>query len=166
MTTSETIQTPFLANEHHGMGGEGMAMLEEYMKMKYKTAIPGLTPPLTLLGGFLGAGKTTTLKHLLQNRDGLRVAVLVNDAAAVNVDADVLRRTTIGQDGGIEMVQLENGCICCSSAGDLVPALQKLLRKRDETFDHVVIELSGMGDPKNVQNSLRAGGFAVDRKVP
>jgi G3E family GTPase len=123
------------------------------------------SPPITLLGGFLGAGKTTTLKHLLQNRDGLRIAVLVNDAAAVNVDADVLRRTTIGQDGDIEMMQLENGCVCCSSAGDLVPTLRKLLEKSDAVFDHLVIELSGMGDPSNVQNSLRMGGFHVDRKV-
>ena len=124
-----------------------------------------ILPPLTLLGGFLGAGKTTTLKHLLQNRDGLRVAVLVNDAAAVNVDADELRRTTIGQDGDVEMMQLENGCVCCSSAGDLVPTLRKLLGRKDARFDHLVIELSGMGDPSNVQRSLHLGGFSVDRKV-
>ena len=121
-------------------------------------------PPMTLLGGFLGAGKTTTLKHLLQNRDGLRVAVLVNDAAAVNVDADVLRRTTIGQDGGIEMMQLENGCVCCSSAGDLVPTVRKLL-ETGANFDHFVIELSGMGDPANVHKGLLLGGFSVARKV-
>ena len=122
-------------------------------------------PPLTLLGGFLGTGKTTTLKHLLQNRDGLRVAVLVNDAAAVNVDADELRRTTIGQDGDVEMMQLKNGCVCCSSAGDLVPTLNKLLGRNAARFDHLVIELSGMGDPSNVQKSLHLGGFSVDRKI-
>ena len=124
--------------------------------------------PLTLLGGFLGAGKTTTLRHLLTNREGLRVAVLVNDAAAVNVDAEVLRRTTIDAGEGVEMVQLENGCVCCSSAGDLTPALNALLRKgggAGPDFDHVVVELSGMGDPANVEKILNKDGFPVDRKV-
>ena len=119
---------------------------------------------MTLLGGFLGAGKTTTLQHLLNNREGLRIAVLVNDVAAVNVDAMALRRTQVEAGGGIEMVQLENGCVCCSASGDLVPAVEALL-DNPEPFDHVVIELSGVADPKNVQDSLRIGGVAVDRKV-
>ena len=120
-------------------------------------------PPMTLLGGFLGAGKTTTLTHLLTNRDGLRIAVLVNDVAAVNVDAMSLRRTTVEAGSDIEMVQLENGCVCCSAAGDLVPAVAALLERNE--FDHVVIELSGVADPVNVQTSLGLGGIAVDRKV-
>ena len=94
---------------------------------------------MTLLGGFLGAGKTTTLQHLLNNREGLRIAVLVNDVAAVNVDAMALRRTQVEAGGGIEMVQLENGCVCCSASGDLVPAVEALL-DNPEPFDHVVIE--------------------------
>ena len=102
-------------------------------------------PPMTLLGGFLGAGKTTTLQHLLNNREGLRIAVLVNDVAAVNVDAMALRRTQVEAGGGIEMVQLENGCVCCSASGDLVPAVEALL-DNPEPFDHVVIELSGVAD--------------------
>ena len=64
---------------------------------------------MTLLGGFLGAGKAAALQHLLNNREGLRIAVLVNDVAAVNVDAMALRRTQVEAGGGIEMVQLENG---------------------------------------------------------
>ena len=67
-------------------------------------------PPTTLLGGFLGAGKTTALTHLLSNRAGLRIAVLVNDVADVNVDAMTLRRSTIEADG-VEMIELENGCV-------------------------------------------------------
>ena len=126
-----------------------------------KTTAPA-RPPMTLLGGFLGAGKTTALTHLLSNREGLRIAVLVNDVAEVNVDAMSLRRTNAGD--GIEMVQLENGCVCCSAAGDLVPAIAKLL-ERNEPFDHVVIEMSGVADPKNVQRSLGLGGMPVDRKV-
>ena len=119
-------------------------------------------PPMTLLAGFLGAGKTTTLTHLLTNREGLRIAVLVNDVAAVNVDAMSLRRTAVTQDG-IEMTQLENGCVCCSAAGDLVPAVLALL-ERDE-FDHLVVELSGVANPMNVQSGLNLGGIAVERKV-
>jgi len=121
-------------------------------------------PPLTLIGGFLGAGKTTTLTHLLTNRDALRIAVLVNDVAAVNVDAMSLRREMV-QLNGIEMVQLENGCVCCSAAGDLVPAVTALLERDGLPFDHIVIELSGVADPVNVENSLGLGGIAVDRKV-
>ena len=121
-------------------------------------------PPTTLLGGFLGAGKTTTLTHLLTNREGLRVAVLVNDVAAVNVDAMALRRSTIEGGDGVEMVQLENGCVCCSAAGELAPAVEALLASGDP-FDHVVIELSGVADPANVQASLGLSDVAVDRKV-
>lgn len=120
---------------------------------------------MTLLGGFLGTGKTTTLTHLLTNRDGLRIAVLVNDVASVNVDAMSLRRTKVQAGEGIEMVQLENGCVCCSAAGSLVPAVEALLQRNDPPFDHVVIELSGVADPTNVQQSLALGGIGVDRKV-
>lgn len=119
------------------------------------TLQPGVEarPPMTLLGGFLGAGKTTTLTHLLTNRDGLRIAVLVNDVAAVNVDAMSLRRTSVESGDGVEMIQLENGCVCCSAAGDLVPAVEALLARNEDPFDHIVIELSGVADPENVQVS-------------
>ena len=122
-------------------------------------------PPTTLLGGFLGAGKTTTLTHLLTNREGLRIAVLVNDVADVNVDAMAIRRTSIEEDG-VEMVQLENGCVCCGpGSGDLAPAVMALLERTDPPFDHVVVELSGVADPINVQSNLLIGGVKVDRKV-
>ena len=124
-----------------------------------------VAPPTTLLGGFLGAGKTTTLTHLLTNRQGLRIAVLVNDVAAVNVDAMALRRTTVEEGDGVEMIQLENGCVCCSAAGDLVPAVRKIVEQSPEPFDHMVIELSGVADPANVEKSLALGGICVDRKV-
>ena len=132
-------------------------------------AAPGcratVRPPTTLLGGFLGAGKTTTLTHLLTNRDGLRIGVLVNDVASVNVDAMSLRRTRVEAGDGIEMMQLENGCVCCSAAGDLAPAIAALLARDDPPFDHIIIELSGIADPANVQRSLSIEGLAVDRKV-
>ena len=129
-------------------------------------AMQVVTPPMTLLSGFLGAGKTTTLTHLLTNRDDLKIAVLVNDVASVNVDAMSLRKTVIEAGPSVDMVQLENGCVCCSAAGDLVLGVATLLDKNyGEPFDHVVIELSGVADPANVQRTLELGGIAVDRKV-
>ena len=121
--------------------------------------------PTTLLGGFLGTGKTTTLTHLLTNRRGLRVGVVVNDVAAVNVDAMSLRRTTVDAGDGVEMLQLENGCVCCSAAGDLAPAVNALLERADEPFDHIVVELSGVADPTNVQHTLGLNGIMVNQKV-
>ena len=69
-------------------------------------------PPTTMLGGFLGAGKTTALSNMLKNREGLKVAVLVNDVASVNIDAQILRRSSVDEQG-VEMIELENGCGRC-----------------------------------------------------
>jgi G3E family GTPase len=132
-----------------------------------------LTPPTTLLGGFLGTGKTTALKHMLTNRAGLRIAVLVNDVASVNVDAATMRATTVElkkDEGSVEMIELENGCVCCGPGADtLAPAVRALADKRDDggapSFDHIVIELSGVADPSNVQNNLSTEGLGVRRKV-
>ena len=137
------------------------------------TASAALSPPTTLLGGFLGTGKTTALTHMLTNRDGLRIAVLVNDVASVNVDAATVRAATVSLDpkaGNVEMIELENGCVCCGpSAGELAPAVRALSERRDGSgaalFDHVVVELSGVADPTNVQSNLNAGGVAVNHKV-
>jgi G3E family GTPase len=135
------------------------------------SALAPAASPTTLLGGFLGAGKTTALTHMLQNRDGLRIAVLVNDVASVNVDAMALRRTSIEvNDGDVEMVELENGCVCCGpGAGQLAPAVASLAAKLNEAgepaFDHIVVELSGVADPTNVQRNLNGGGVLVERKV-
>ena len=121
--------------------------------------------PTTLLGGFLGAGKTTCLTHLLTNREGLKIAVLVNDVAAINVDAMSIRRTTIEEEG-VEMVELANGCVCCGpGSGELAPAVRALVSRTDLSFDHVVIEMSGVADPINVQANLAKDGVQVERKV-
>lgn len=117
----------------------------------------------------MGAGKTTSLTNLLKNRDGLRIAVLVNDVASVNVDAQTLRRTQT--DSGVEMVELKNGCVCCGPGADgLAPAVRMLANRVDgstgrRAFDHVVIELSGVADPTVVQRNLDLSGVSIERKV-
>ncbi|MEO1289026.1 MAG: GTP-binding protein [Chloroflexota bacterium] len=99
--------------------------------------------PVTILTGFLGAGKTTLLNNILNSDHNMRIAVLVNDFGAVNVDAQLI----VSVEG--EMVQLSNGCICCTIHGDLLrETLQLLLR--DEPPEYILIEASGVSDPASV----------------
>jgi len=95
---------------------------------------------LTVIGGFLGAGKTTSLNHLLRDAGERRLAVLVNDFGEINIDAELVR----ARDG--EMVTLTNGCICCGIGRDYVAALAGL-RDREDPPEHVVVEASGVADP-------------------
>ncbi|MEW6644837.1 MAG: CobW family GTP-binding protein [Pseudomonadota bacterium] len=97
------------------------------------------TTPVTVIGGFLGAGKTTFLNHLLASGSG-RIAVLVNDFGEINIDAALIAR----HDG--TTMTLSNGCVCCSIGGGFLETLGALLDS-GATFDHIVIEASGVGDP-------------------
>ena len=101
--------------------------------------------PLTVIGGFLGAGKTTLLNHLLAQDTGLRFAVVVNDFGDLAVDGDLLA------DHGGDTVTLANGCICCTMGDDLFLALMKLVR-RDDPPDHILVEASGVADPRPIAN--------------
>lgn len=103
--------------------------------------------PVTVVGGTLGAGKTTLLNHLLQHAGGQRLGVIVNDFGSINVDAALI----VGVSG--DMVQLGNGCICCTIQGDLVEALGRVL-DGPEPPDHVIIETSGVSDPRRVAATL------------
>lgn len=116
--------------------------------------------PVTVLGGYLGAGKTTLLNHLLRNAGGLRLAVLVNDFGAINVDADLVKSR---ED---DVLNLAGGCVCCSFGSDLVGALIDLPR-RTPAPDHVLIEASGVALPGSVARtvSLAGGELAVDAIV-
>lgn len=96
--------------------------------------------PVTIITGFLGSGKTTLLNHILNTSQDLKVAVLVNEFGDIDIDSQLL--TTIDQD----MVQLTNGCICCTINDDLVEAVYSVL-EREEKIDHVVIETTGVADP-------------------
>ena len=99
--------------------------------------------PVTVVGGYLGAGKTTLLNALLRAAGGVRFAVLVNDFGNINVDAEAIASL------GTRTVELTNGCTCCTIGGDLVRALQELLERGDPP-ERIVIEASGIADPRAV----------------
>lgn len=103
--------------------------------------------PITLLTGFLGAGKTTLLNHILHADHGLRVAVLVNDFGAINIDTQLV----VGVQG--ETISLSNGCICCTIRGDLLEALVQLIRSPAPP-EYVIVETSGVSDPVAVANTF------------
>jgi G3E family GTPase len=103
--------------------------------------------PVTLITGFPGAGKTTLLSHVLRDPQGLKLAVLVNDLGAVNIDAEIL------SDAGEDIVPLENGCICCSLSQGLLATVTKVLRRPDPP-DRILIEASGVSDPFEIAETL------------
>ena len=116
--------------------------------------------PVTVLSGNLGAGKTTTLNHLLNEQRTADIAVLVNDMGEVNVDADrVAEHSDISEDDE-ELVELSNGCICCELRGDLLDALAKLAQARE--FDYLVIESTGVAEPLPVAQTLTMGFDQAD----
>ncbi len=96
--------------------------------------------PVTLLTGFLGAGKTTMLNRILSDRHGLRIGVLVNDFGAVNIDAELV------EDADEAAMTIVNGCICCELRDDLARSLEAMLSRSDR-LDHVIVEASGVADP-------------------
>ena len=96
--------------------------------------------PVTILTGFLGAGKTTLLNHILSNQDGLKTAVLVNEFGEIGIDNDLVVSTSA------DMVELSNGCICCTINGELLEAVERIL-KRPEPLDYLVVETTGLADP-------------------
>lgn len=103
--------------------------------------------PILLVTGFLGAGKTTVVNHLLANADGRRIAAVVNDFGAINIDAELIAGASDG------VVSLANGCICCSLEGDLLRTIATLLR-RDPRPEYIVIETSGVADPGDIVRNL------------
>ena len=103
--------------------------------------------PVTLITGFLGAGKTTLLNRILTEQHGKRIAVIENEFGAIGIDDELISAT------GDDVVELNNGCICCTVQGDLIRILGTLMQRRDR-FDHILIETTGLADPAPVAQTF------------
>lgn len=103
--------------------------------------------PVTVITGFLGAGKTTLIRHLMQNPQGKRLAILVNEFGTAGVDGDILKSCSDENCPEENIVELANGCICCTVADDFIPTIEALMAL-PETPDHILIETSGLALPK------------------
>ncbi|MBW4663422.1 MAG: cobalamin biosynthesis protein CobW [Chroococcus sp. CMT-3BRIN-NPC107] len=113
--------------------------------------------PVTVITGFLGSGKTTLIRHLLQNNQGLRIAVLVNEFGELGIDGDILNSCQVCPDDADEkanIVQLTNGCLCCTVQEEFLPTMLELLKRRDK-LDCILIETSGLALPKPLIKAFR-----------
>ena len=112
--------------------------------------------PVTVITGFLGGGKTTLLRHLLQNNQGRRIAVIVNEFGEVGIDGELLRSCQVcDEDNAISnIVELTNGCLCCTVQEEFLPTMQELLKRREQ-IDCLLIETSGLALPKPLVQAFR-----------
>ena len=108
--------------------------------------------PVTVLSGFLGSGKTTLLNHILHNKKGLKVAVIVNDMGEVNIDAQMIARDNDFIQSDEKLVELSNGCVCCEIREDLIENIHELAQSGK--YDYLVIESSGISDPGPIAQTL------------
>lgn len=111
--------------------------------------------PVTVITGFLGTGKTTTIRHLLQNNQGRRIAVMVNEFGEIGIDGELLRSCQVcDEEETNNIVELTNGCLCCTVQEEFLPTMQKLLERRDQ-IDCILIETSGLALPKPLVQAFR-----------
>ena len=121
--------------------------------------------PITLLTGYLGAGKTTLMNHILSNQQGYKVAVIVNDIGEVNIDSSLIQKGGIVQEEDVSLVPLTNGCICCTLKVDLMKQIAELAQSGK--FDYILIEASGICEPLPiVQTISMMDGSVPDSDVP
>ena len=108
--------------------------------------------PITLLTGYLGSGKTTLINHILNNQEGYKVAVIVNDIGEVNIDADLIAKGGVVNQTDDSLVPLQNGCICCTLKVDLMQQIVDLIKTG--TFDYILIEASGICEPIPIAQTI------------
>lgn len=110
--------------------------------------------PITLLTGYLGSGKTTLLNHILNNQEGYKIAVIVNDIGEVNIDASLIEKDGIVSGKDDSLVPLQNGCICCTLKTDLLEQIQDIIAAKK--FDYIIIEASGICEPIPIAQTICA----------
>ena len=116
--------------------------------------------PATVVTGFLGAGKTTLIRHMLENAKGKRIALIINEFGDLGVDGDILKGCGIETCSEEDVVELSNGCICCTVADDFIPTMEMLLG-RDNPPDHIVIETSGLALPQPLVRAFNWPGIST-----
>lgn len=121
--------------------------------------------PITLLTGYLGSGKTTLLNHILNNQEGYKIAVIVNDIGEVNIDASLIEKGGVVSGKDDSLVPLQNGCICCTLKTDLLEQIQEIIATKK--FDYIMIEASGICEPIPIAQTICALEDAyADYKMP
>ena len=120
--------------------------------------------PATIITGFLGAGKTTLIRHMLQNAQGRRIALIINEFGDLGVDGDILKGCGDETCREEDVVELSNGCICCTVADDFIPTMEKLLAREDRP-DHIVIETSGLALPQPLVRAFNWPGISTQVTV-
>ncbi len=116
--------------------------------------------PTTIVTGFLGAGKTTLIRHMLMNAGGRRIALIINEFGDLGVDGEILRGCGIATCRDEDIIELSNGCICCTVADDFIPTMEKLLARPDRP-DHIVIETSGLALPQPLVRAFNWPGIST-----